>query len=53
MHTLGTRLLIFKLQQQVLKFNEIQFSQSSAKTNPEKNLFNLEKQSFENVSFSQ
>ena len=53
MHTLGTRLLIFKLQQEVFKFNDICVSQSSAKTKPEKNLFNLEKQSFENVSFSQ
>ena len=45
--------LIFKLQQEVLKFNEICVSWSSSKTDLVRNFLNLENRSFENVSFSQ
>ena len=45
--------LIFKLQQEVLKFNDICLSWSSQKTNLETNLLNLKNRSFENVIFSQ
>ena len=44
------RLLIFKLQQEVLKFNDLCVSWSSPKTDPETN---LENRRFENVSVSQ
>ena len=46
-------LLIFKLQQEVLKFNDIFMSWSSPKTDLLTNFLNLENRSFENVSFSQ
>ena len=46
------RPLIFKLQQ-VLKFNDINVSWSSSKTNLETNFLNFENRIFENVSFSQ
>ena len=45
--------LIFKLQQEVLKFNDICVSWSSPKTDLVTNLLNLENRSLENVSFSQ
>ena len=47
------RPLIFKLQRKVLIFNDICVSWSSARTDLEANFWNLENQSFENVSFSQ
>ena len=51
-----SRPLIFKLQQEVLKFNDIWMSWSTPKTEPEDEYFkfkkNIENWSFENVSFS-
>ena len=47
------RALIFKLQQEVLKFNDTCVSWSSPKTNLETNILNIENRSFENVSFPQ
>ena len=52
-HSFAPRPLIFKLQQEVLKFNDICVSWSSPKTGLEINFLNLENQSFENDSFSQ
>ena len=52
-HGFAPRPLIFKLQQKVLKFNEICMSWSSLNTDLEIKFLNLENQSFENVSFSQ
>ena len=52
-HSFASRPLIFKLQQEVLKFNDICVSWSSPKTDLETNFLNLENRSFENVSFSQ
>ena len=52
-HSFAPRLLIFKLEQAFLKFNDICVSRSSPKTNLETNFLNLENRSFENVSFSQ
>ena len=52
-HSFAPRPLIFKLQQEVLKFNDICVSWSSQKTDLDINFLNLENQSFENVSFSQ
>ena len=52
-HSFAPRPLIFKLQQEVLKFNDIYMSWSSRKTDLETNFLNLENRSFENVSFSQ
>ena len=46
------RSLIFKLQQEVLKFNDIYRSQRSSETDLETNFSNWENLSFEN-SFSQ
>ena len=50
------RPLIFKLQQEILKFNDICMSWSTPKTEPEDEYFkfkkNIENWSFENVSFS-
>ena len=43
--------LIFKLQQEVLKFNEICVNWSLPKTDLETNFLNLENPSFEKVSF--
>ena len=51
-HVFAPRLLIFKLQQEVLKLNDICVSSSSPKTDLEKNFLNLENWSFENVRFS-
>ena len=52
-HSFAPRPLIFKLQQEVLKFNDICVSWSSPKTDLVTNLLNLENRSLENVSFSQ
>ena len=51
--TFAARPLIFRLQQEVLKFNDICVSWSSPKTNLVTNFLSLENRSFENVSFSQ
>ena len=47
------RPLIFKLQQEALKFNDMCVSWSSPKTDVVTNFLNLENRSFEDVSFSQ
>ena len=52
-YSFAPRPLIFKLQKEVLKFNDICVSWSSPKTVQEKKFLNLENRSFENVSFSQ
>ena len=52
-HSFVARPLIFKLPQEVLKFNDIRVSWSSPKTELEANFLDLIKWSFENVSFSQ
>ena len=52
-HSFAPRPLIFKLQQEVLRFNAIIVSWSSTKTELVTNFFKLKNQSFENVSFSQ
>ena len=52
-HSLASRPLIFKLQQEVLKFNDICVSWSSPKTDLVTDFLNLENRSFENVRFSQ
>ena len=52
-HSFVPRILIFKLQQEFLKFNDICVSRSSPKTDLETNFLNLENRSFENVSFFQ
>ena len=52
-YSFAPRPLIFKSQQEVVKFNDICVSWSSPKTDLETNVLNLENQSFENVSFSQ
>ena len=49
----ASRPLIFKLQQEVLKSNDICMSWSSSKTDLVTNVLNLENWSFRNVSFSQ
>ena len=49
--THSSRPLIFKLLQEVLKFNDICVSWSSTKTNPEANFLNSQNWNFENVSF--
>ena len=43
---------MFKLKQEILKFNDICVSWSSPETDQETNLLNLENRGFENVSFS-
>ena len=54
LHTiLRPDLSIFKLQQEVLNFNDICVSWNSPKTDLVTNFLNLENRSFENVSFSQ
>ena len=45
--------LIFKFQQEVLKFNDICMNWSSPKADLDTNFLNLENWSFEDVSFSQ
>ena len=52
-HSFAPRPLIFKLQQEVLKFNYIFVSWSSLKTGLATNFLNLENWSFENISFFQ
>ena len=52
-HSFAPRPLIFMLQQEVLKFNNIYVSWSSPKTDLVTNYSNLENRSFEKVSFSQ
>ena len=52
-YSFAPRPLIFKLQKEVLRFNDICVSWSSPKTNLVANLLNLENRSFGNVSFSQ
>ena len=52
-HSFAPRPLIFNLQQEVLKFNDICISWSSAKTDLATNFLNLGNESFENVSFTQ
>ena len=52
-HSFAPKTLIFKFQQEVLKFNDIFVSLGSPKTDPETNFLNLKNRSFENVSFSQ
>ena len=47
------RPLIFNLQQEVLKFNDIGVSCSSSNTDLKANFSNLKNQSFENVNLSQ
>ena len=50
-HSFAPRPLIFKLQQEVLKFNDICVSWSSPKTDQAINFSNLHHRSFENISF--
>ena len=45
--------LIFKLQQEVLKFNDIRVSWGSSKTDLVRNFLKSENQNFESVSFFQ
>ena len=52
-HSFAPRPLIFKFQEEVLKFNDICVSWSSPKTDLVTNFLNLENRSFENISFSQ
>ena len=52
-HSFAPRTLIFKLQQEVLKFSDICLSWSSPKSDLETNFSNLKNRSFETVSFSQ
>ena len=49
-HSFTSRHLIFKLQQEVLKFNDIYVSWSCAKTDLVTNILNPENRSFEKVS---
>ena len=49
-YSFATRPLIFKLQQEVLKFNDICVSWSSPKTELVTNFLNPENRSFQNVS---
>ena len=51
-HNFAPRPLIFKLKQEILRFNDICVSWSSPETDQETNLLNLENRSFENDSFS-
>ena len=45
MHSFAQRFLIFKLQQEVLKFNDISLSWSSPNTDLKTNFFNLQNRS--------
>ena len=51
MHAFAPRLLILKLQQEVLKSNDIYMSWSSPKTDLEANVLNLENRSSETSFF--
>ena len=52
-HIFAPRTLIFKLQQEVLKFNGICVNWSSRKTDLVTNFLNFENRNFDNASFSQ
>ena len=52
-NSFAPRPLIFNLQQEVLKCNDICLSWSSPKNDLETKFLNLENRSFENISFSQ
>ena len=52
-HSFAPRPQIFKLQQEVLKFNNICVSWSSPKSDLETNFLDLEKRSCGNINFSQ
>ena len=52
-HIFAPRPLIFNLQKEVLKFNDICMSYSSPETDLVTDFLNLENRSFDNVSFSQ
>ena len=52
-HSFATTTLIFKLQEEVLKFNDICVRWSSQKTDLITYFLNLENRNFENASFSQ
>ena len=52
-HDCAPRILIFKLQQEVLKLNDLWVRRSSPKADLVTNFLNLENRSFENFSFSQ
>ena len=52
-HNFAPTTLIFKLQQEVLKFNGICVNWSSRKTDMVTNFLNFENRNFENASFSQ
>ena len=52
-HRFASRPLIFKLQEEFLKFNDICVSWSFPTTDLETNILNLENRGFENVIFSQ
>ena len=51
-HSFAPRLLIFKLQQEILKFIDICVSRSSPKPDLETNFLSLGNRSFESISFS-
>ena len=51
-HSLAPRPLIFKLQQEILKFNNVCVSRGFPKTEMVTNFLSLENRSSENVSFS-
>ena len=51
-HSFATRLLVFKLLEKLLKFNDTCVSSSSPKTELGTNFLNLEHRSVENFSFS-
>ena len=51
-HSFAPRPLIFKLQQEVLKFNDICVSWSSQKSDLETNFLNSENRNFEYFTFS-
>ena len=51
MHIFAPRPLIFKLQKEVLKFNDICVSWNSKKNDLENNFLNLEDRSFEKSVF--
>ena len=51
-YAFAPRPLVFQLQQEALKFNDICVIWSSSKTDMETNFLNLENQNFDNVSSS-
>ena len=52
-HSFAVKPLMFKLQQEALKFSDICVSLSSPKTDLVTNFLNLKNRSFENAKFSQ